>query len=130
MRGKSGPKANPCGTPTLKFCHFPNSPLRGTLWCLLCKKDSIRLKMLPYIPLFLSLCMDQLVLSLIKIFQNILSSKKELTYVESLKGQYDSNHILSWSEFAICAFDKNWSTFSKWTIQFKPSWLWLKVLEP
>ena len=35
------------------------------------------------------------------------------TYVESLKGQYGSNRILSWSEFPICAFDKNWSMFSK-----------------
>ena len=51
--------------------------------------------------------MDQPVLSLIKIFKNISSSKKELTYVEFLKEQYGSNHILSVSKFAICAFDKN-----------------------
>ena len=29
------------------------------------------------------------------------------TYVESLKGQFDSNCILSWSGFPICAFDKH-----------------------
>ena len=52
----------------------------------------------------------------LKLFKNISSSKKELTYVESLKGQYGSNHILPWSEFGICAFDKNWSMVSKWTI--------------
>ena len=34
--------------------------------------------------------------------------------VESMKGQYGWIHILSWSEFAMCAFDKNWSMFSKW----------------
>ena len=51
--------------------------------------------------------MDQPVLSLIKIFKNISNSKKELTYVEFLKEQYGSNHILSLSKFAICAFDKN-----------------------
>ena len=51
----------------------------------------------------------------LKFFKNISSSKKELsmeTYVESLKGQYGSNHILSWSEFPICAFGKNWSMLS------------------
>ena len=55
----------------------------------------------------------------LKFFKNISSSKKELSmesYVESLKGQYGSNCILSWSEFPICAFDKNWSMFSKWMI--------------
>ena len=55
----------------------------------------------------------------LKLFKNISSSKKELSmesYEESLKGQYGSNRILSWSEFPICAFDKNWSMFSKWTI--------------
>ena len=44
-------------------------------------------------------------------FKNISSSKKELSmeiYVESLKGQSISICILSWSEFAICAFGKNW----------------------
>ena len=44
-------------------------------------------------------------------FKNISSSKKELSieiYVESLKGQSISICTLSWSEFAICAFDKNW----------------------
>ena len=38
------------------------------------------------------------------------SRNKELTmktYVESLKGQYGSKRMLSWSEFAICAFNKN-----------------------
>ena len=51
--------------------------------------------------------------------KNISSSKKKLsmeTYVESLKGQYGSNQILSWSEFLIFSFDKNWSMLSKWTI--------------
>ena len=38
----------------------------------------------------------------LKFFKNISSNKKELlmeTYVESLKGEYNSNPILSWSEF-------------------------------
>ena len=40
----------------------------------------------------------------LKFFKNISSSKKELsiqTYVETMKGEYSSNHILSWSEFLI-----------------------------
>ena len=63
--------------------------------------------------------MDKPILSLIKIFQNISSNKKGLlmeTYVESLKGQYGSNRILSWSEFPIYAFNKKGSMFSKWMI--------------
>ena len=62
----------------------------------------------------------------LKFFKNISSSKNELlieTYVESvesLKGQYVWNHILSWSELPICIFDKNWLMLSKWTIQVKP----------
>ena len=50
-------------------------------------------------------------------FKNISSSKKELSveiYVESLKGQSISICILSWSEFAICAFDKNWCFLNGW----------------
>ena len=69
----------------------------------------------------------------LKFFKNISSSKKELsmeTYVESLKGQYGSNRILSWSEFPISAFDKNWSMLSKWTILVKPYCPWFKLLRP
>ena len=54
----------------------------------------------------------------LKFSKNISSSKKELAMeicVESLKEQYGLI-LLSWSEFAICAFDKNWSRFSKWTM--------------
>ena len=68
----------------------------------------------------------------LKFFKNISSSKKELSmesYVESLKGQYGSNRILSWSEFAICAFDKYWSIFPKWTIQVKPFCSWFRFLK-
>ena len=56
----------PSGMPVLTFYHFENWPLRTTLWYLLCKKDSIRLKKLPSVLLFLSLCIRPLCQTLSK----------------------------------------------------------------
>ena len=50
----------------LVVCPFEDWPLRTTLWYLLCKKDSIKLKSLPSIPLFLSLCIRSLCQTLSK----------------------------------------------------------------
>ena len=60
MKGGIGHETNTCGTLALIFCHFDDWPLRTTLWYLFCKKYSIRLKRLPSILLFLSLCRQPL----------------------------------------------------------------------
>ena len=56
----------------------------------------------------------------LKFFKNTSSSKKELTYIETmvlLIWKYGFTYMkISWSEFAICALDRNWSMFSKWAI--------------
>lgn len=43
--------------------------------------------------------------------------------------KYDSNSIVSWSEFAMCVFNKYWSVFSQSTIWVKPYCLWFKFLK-
>ena len=61
------------GTPALVFCPFEDWQLRTTLWYLLCKKDSIKFKRLPSIPLFLSLCVRPLCQTLSKAWSRKLS---------------------------------------------------------
>ena len=60
--------------------------------------------------------------------------------IKTLYGQYGSNHIAVWSEFArnianfnidqtIYDFDKDWSKFTKWTIWINPYCPWLKFFK-
>ena len=60
-------KTDSCGMLTiLTFCYFEDWPLRTTLWYLLWKNDSVRLKKLPSIPLFSNLCVRLLYQTLSK----------------------------------------------------------------
>ena len=79
---QNSPKTEPCGTPALTFFYFEDWPSRTTLSYLLCKKDSIRLKKIPSVPMFLSLCIRHLCQTLSKALDK--SRKKPRTSKEEL----------------------------------------------
>ena len=55
MRNKKGPDRQRCKTPVFEFPIERRTAYKVTFWCLLWINDSIRLKRLPFIPLFFSL---------------------------------------------------------------------------